>query len=1039
MAGITPSTGLISGIPIQDTVNKLMAIAAQPRDLLQSRTDDLKKQQSALDTLGSRLLSFKFSVNKLKVKDIFQARDVSSSNQDALQVALPASGTPALGSFQARPVQVASAQQLISQRFDASTSSLGTGTFSFRTGGFVDQGISLEQLNSGAGVARGKIKVTDRSGASAVIDLTAARSVDDVLSAINSNADIAVAASTSGDRFVLTDASGGSGNLVVQEVSGGTTAAGLGLSGINAASNSATGADVFKLYSGTKLSTLNDGNGVQISASGIVDLDVDLHDGSSLAVDLHDVSTLGDVVTQINAVDPAKLSAAISADGTRIQLTDLTAGGSNFSVANGVVGTAASDLGLVASTSGATISGGKLASGLRDTLLSSLKGGQGLGTLGQIQITNRNGGTATVDLSTAESLGDVVQAINAAGVSVTASINSARNGVVLSDTSGGSGHLVVANADGTTTATKLGLAIDSDVTSVDSGALKRQTLSEATLLSSINGGVGFTLGDIQVTNSAGTTKAADLNSAGHEAKTVGDIINAINGLNINVTARINDTGDGILLTDSSGGAGALGVKDLSGTVAKTLNLTQASTKQTVSGVQTQVIDGTSSYSIDLSDLNVSSTAIPLSSLNGGSGVAAGDILITDSNEKSIAIDLNGADAGITTVGQLIDAINAKAAANGTGVTARLDDSGTGIRLEDTAGGSKTLTVTDVNSTAAADLKIAGTAKLIGGKQVIDGLGAFSSTSAVQTGLDALAAKINSLNGGVSAATIFDGTGYRLSITANNTGSANQLLIDAGGSGLQFEEASKGQDAVILYGNGTTTGGGVLVSSPTNTFKGSVGGVDLTVSQASDTPVTVTVKQSDQALMSAMDDIVKSYNALRSDLGKLTSFDPNANTTGLLFGTGEALAVDDRLSRALTDRYFGLGNLQSLEQLGLSIGQDGTLAVDKSKLQDAIDADPNGVETFFTDPEKGIVAKLGGVIDQLAGDDKSLLARRSDTLADKIKVNQTRLDAYADQLDKQQTRLENQFNQLEQVLAQLQTSQSAIGDIQKLATGTTSSK
>src|SRR4051812_45668626 len=203
MAGISASTGLITGIPIEDTVNKLMAIAAKPRDLLKARTDDLTRQQTALDTLGSRLLSFKFSVNKLKVADVFQARDVSSSNTDALEVALPASGTPPIGSFQVRPVQVASSQQLLSQRFDDSTASLGTGTFSFRAGGFLDQGIALEQLNSGAGVNRGKIRITDRSGGTAVIDLTAARSVDDVLAAINENADIAVTASTSGDRFVL--------------------------------------------------------------------------------------------------------------------------------------------------------------------------------------------------------------------------------------------------------------------------------------------------------------------------------------------------------------------------------------------------------------------------------------------------------------------------------------------------------------------------------------------------------------------------------------------------------------------------------------------------------------------------------------------------------------------------------------------------------------------------------------------------------------------------------------------------------------------
>jgi flagellar hook-associated protein 2 len=1040
MAGISASTGLITGIPIEDTVNKLMAIAAKPRDLLKARTDDLTRQQTALDTLGSRLLSFKFSVNKLKVADVFQARDVSSSNTDALDVTLPASGTPPIGSFQVRPVQVASAQQLLSQRFDDSTAILGTGTFTFRAGGFLDQGIALEQLNSGAGVNRGKIRITDRSGGTAVIDLTAARSVDDVLAAINDNADIAVTASTNGDRFVLSDASGGSGNLVVQEVSGGTTAAGLGLSGVNAASNTATGADVFRLYSGTKLTTLNDGNGVQVSASGIVDLDVDLHDGSSLAIDLANVNTLGDVVTQINAASPTKLSAAISADGNRIQLTDLTAGGDNFSVANGVVGTTATDLGLVATTSGATISGDRLASGLRDSLLSRLNGGKGFGDLGQIEITNRNGASATVDLSTAETLGDVIGLINASGNAITASINAARNGIVLKDASGGSGNLVVANTDGTTTATKLGLAVDQDTTSVNSGAIKRQVTSEATLLTSLNGGVGFTLGDISITNSAGVTKSVDLNPTGHEAKTVGDVINAINGLNIEVQARINDNGDGVELIDTAGGASKLGVKDLSGTTAKSLNLTRASTAQTILGSPAQVTDGTTSYSIDLSNLTVSSSSIPLSSLNGGSGVAAGDILITDSTgDKSIALDLNGADAGITTVGQLVDAINAKATANGTGVIARIDDSGTGIYLEDKAGGTKKLTVKDLNSTAAADLRIAGEAKVVGGKQVIDGLGAFTSSSGIQTGLSALADKINALNGGVTAATVFDGTGYRLSITANNTGAANQLLIDAGGSGLEFEEAAKGQDALLLYGNSTSSGGGVLLSSQDNTFKGAVGGVDLTITGVSDKPVTVNVKQTDKTLMDTMDDIVKSYNALRTDLGKLTSFDDKANTTGLLFGTSEALEVDSRLSHALTDRYFGLGSLQSLEQLGLSIGSDGTLSVNKAKLQTAFDKDASGVETFFRDADKGIVAKLGAVVDQLAGEDTSVLARRSDVLADKIKINQTRLDAFATQLDNQQTRLTNQFYQLESIIAKLQQSQSALGDIQNLTSGASSSK
>jgi flagellar hook-associated protein 2 len=1032
MARITSSVGLITGLPIEETVKQLMAVAARPRDLLTSRTDEIKQEQTALDTLGARLLSFQFAANKLKGGSVFTTREATSSKPDLLQVALPASGTPAVGSYQVRPLQTASAQQLVSQRFDGSTTDLGSGAFSFRIGGFVDQGISLDQLNVGAGVPRGKIRITDRSGDSAVIDLTAARSVDDVLKAISTNTDISVTASTDGDAFTLSDHSGGSGNLIVQEVGAGTTASALGLAGVNVTAAEATGGDVFHLHSGTKLASLNDGNGVQISAATVADLEIGLADGTSLAIDLAGATTLGDVVTKINAVSPAKLSATIAADGNRLELTDLSGGGGSFTVANGVAGTAATDLGIEGAPGGATLAGKRVVAGLRDTLLASLNGGQGLGELGEIDITDRNGAAATVNLAAAETLGDVIRLINDSAANVTASINSARHGLVITDASGGSGNLIVANGDATDSADALGIAIDQATASVNSGALRRQTLSEATLLSSLNGGKGVVLGDITITDSAGTSKSADLNSIGSEAKTVGDVITAINALSNGVEARINDAGDGILLVDTAGGSGKLGVKDASGTIARSLNLTRANKTIDLQGTPTQVIDGTSSYSIDLSDLALSSTAIPLSTLNGGSGVAAGDIRITDSREKSLALDLNGADAGITTVGQLIDAINAKATAGGVGVTASLNAAGTGIRLEDIAGGTKKLTVTDLNSSAAADLKIIGEAKLVGGVQVIDGAGAFPAASSAQTGLAALAAKINEQNAGVTASTVFDGEGYRLSLSVNATGAANQLLVDAGGTTLEFEEAAAAQDALLLYGNLGTPSGGLLLTSSTNDFDGSIGGLDLTVSAASETPITVTVAQTDASLVEAVEDMVEAYNALRTDLDKLTAFDSEALTTGLLFGSNVALQVDTRLSHALTDRYAGLGSFQSLEQIGISVADDGMLELNKTKLRSAFETNPSGLREFVSNSQNGVAKKLSDVVERLAGSDDSLLATRSDTLQANIESNETRLESFNLQLQRQQERLLMQFYQLETLIAKLQQSQSALAALQPIA-------
>lgn len=1028
MSRINSSVGLITGIPIEETVAKLMQIAAKPRDLLKSRNDGLKQQQSALDAIGSRLLGFQFALNKLKASTVFETRTITSNNADALTASAPAAGTPVVGSYQVQPIQVASAQQILSRRFDSAAEALAGGSFTFRLGGHVDRGQQLAELNGGAGVQRGKIRITDRSGAATTVDLSFALTVDDVVTAINDQTDVAVTASTRGDSFTLTDHSGGVGNLRVQDVGGGSTAAGLGLAGINIAADQAEGADVLWLHAGTKLARLNDGTGVDITKEDVVDLEVTLRSGAQLSIDLHDATTLGDVVTQINAASPTRLKAAISDDGRRLELTDLTSGTGNFRVANGAASSAADALGIAGDVTAATIAGDRLIAGLQDTLLGSLNGGRGVGALGQITITDRDGATGAVNLAAAETLNDVIDAINAAAPQVTAAFNEARNGIVVTDDSGGTGKLTVGNADATNAATKLKLLVSSETASVNSGSLGKQTIGRATLLSSLNGGKGVTLGDIRIIDSAGVSRTADLDRFGSQPRTFGDVIDAINSLSNGVEARINDAGDGIVVVDTANGSGALSIQDTTGTIAKSLHLTRASKTITIDGQSKKAIDGTTSYKVSLDDLTVDAESIALASLNGGKGVAAGDVTIVDSQGKSIGLDLNGADASITTVGQLIEAINERAEANGMKLTARVNDAGTGIQLEDNSGGSGKLEVRDVNSTTAADLKLKTAATKSGSAQTINGAGAFPASTA-STGLDALAARINDLKAGVTASAIFDGLGYRLSLVANSTGTASALGFDNGDAGLQLEEVSEAQDALLLYGNFTKPGAGVLLSSGDGNFASAIGGVDVTVKAPSDAPVTISVAQTDSSLVEAIEDVVESYNSLRTDLGKLTTFDEEAAAVGLLFGSNEALQVDSRLSQALTSRYFGAGSIQSLETIGLSLKADGTLELNSTKLRNAFTSNPDAVEQFFTDANSGVVKKLTDVIDRLAGAENSLLAARSDALQDSIKANDERLTKFQATLDRQEERMLTQFYQLESVIAKLQSSLTAIQNLQ----------
>ena len=1039
MGRISSNIGLVTGLQITDTVDQLMQISAIPRDRLATRTQGLQSQQLAINSLASRLLSIKFSLNSLKVSSAYNSREVASSDTDVLIASLASDASPPVGNFTLRTVQTASSQQLLSQRLDDLESGLGSGTLSFGFGGIVDRGISLDELNDGAGVTRGQIQISDRDGNSSVIDLSTVRSVDDVLHAINIDTTINVTAITDGDAFKLVDNTTGGGTLSVQEVGIGTTAADLGLDGISTTSAEATGTSVFRLHSGTRLSTLNDGNGVQITDDlvDVDDLTITLLDGTNDGVDLSGAKTLADVIDAINndAELTGKITAAISGDGHRLVLNDLTSGGGSFSITNGLTGNAADDLGLSVAAAGATITGERLVSGLGDTLLSSLKGGQGVGVLGQVAITDRDGGSDIVDLSSAETLGDVLDLINASSADVTAAFNTSRGGISISDDSGGSGNLIVANNDGTNSADALSIAVDAAQNTVDSGTLNRQSLSRSTLLSSLNGGAGATVGDISITDTNGKTVAFDLNSSDNEAKTVGDVIDKINaaaaGANpLGVEARINDTGDGVVIIDTVGGSATLGVTDINGTIAESLNLTRASTTIDINGTTTVVIDGAERFEVDLADLDATAESISLASLNGGAGIAAGDFTITDSGSTDpgiTAIDFNGADAGITTIGQLIDTINDRAAAGGANVTASINSAGTGILLTDNVNGSGTLTVTDINSTTATDLKIEGEAT----NGTIDGKGLFSAQSANQSVLDKLTDRINDLDAGVTASTVFDGIGYRLSLTVDQTGSGNELLLDSGTSVFSFEQIGAAQDALVVFGDQTTPGSGVLISSKTNEFKELISGVDLTVVAASSTPVTITVESTDEPVVDAVEEFVEAYNTLRDELDELTSFDAEGQTTGLLFGTNEALRVETELSRLVTDRHFGLGSFETLAGIGVTVDDQGKLQLDKGELKEAFAEDPSGLQTFFSDKNNGIVAKFNAAIDRLADADNSLLINRSDALQDTIESNEERIEQLNASLDRQRERLLLQFYQLEQVIANLQQSFSALQGLQPL--------
>lgn len=605
MGRIQSNVGLITGVPIGETVDKLMQIEARPRNNLQEANKKIDLERAAITELSALLMAVQYPVKNLGKVAIYDKRSATSSNEAALGVRV--TGSPAVGSYVFTPLRAVQADRWLGTGVREATEPLGAGTLSFRFGPAIDRPLALEQLRGGQGFRRGVIRITDRSGASAEIDLTTVQTLDDVLEAINGNTRINVRAEVVGDHIRLTDLTGMNvSRLRVQDVGGGQAAASLGLAGIDADASVADGQDIVWVSPDTLLGELNDGLGISASST-LPDISFQLRDGTTGVIDFDPLPppgqsrqterTLGDVVARINQAAPGKLEAAISADGKRLVLRDLTTGTGEFTLSALYGSQALHELGLDVAANQGVITGRRLIGGLKSPALSQLNGGAGLGTLGTIRITDRNGVQATVDLSGAETLEDVIRTINAAGIGVRAAVNRARNGLVIEDLTGGPGNLKIESLDSTNTAEKLNIAVDAAVTSQNSGDLHLRTISVNTKLNDLNGGRGVARGKFTITDSTGVTATIDLAALG--AQTVGDVLAAINRSAARVNATINATGDGILIRDLAGGSGRLVINEMGGTTAADLGILKESVLQDFGGQNAYAVDGSFTYRIEL--------------------------------------------------------------------------------------------------------------------------------------------------------------------------------------------------------------------------------------------------------------------------------------------------------------------------------------------------------------------------------------------------------------------------------------------------------
>jgi flagellar hook-associated protein 2 len=145
MAGTITVGGLATGLDTNSIISQLVALESQPLNDLQSQRADVVAQQSAFQTLNTKILAFLTAVDKVRDNGDVIARQATSSDTSVLTAT--ASGTASPGSTAINVTALAQGAIATSSIGTASATSAvatGAGSFTFRIGSGQNQTIAVD-------------------------------------------------------------------------------------------------------------------------------------------------------------------------------------------------------------------------------------------------------------------------------------------------------------------------------------------------------------------------------------------------------------------------------------------------------------------------------------------------------------------------------------------------------------------------------------------------------------------------------------------------------------------------------------------------------------------------------------------------------------------------------------------------------------------------------------------------------------------------------------------------------------------------------
>ena len=344
-------------------------------------------------------------------------------------------------------------------------------------------------------------------------------------------------------------------------------------------------------------------------------------------------------------------------------------------------------------------------------------------------------------------------------------------------------------------------------------------------------------------------------------------------------------------------------------------------------------------------------------------------------------------------------------------------SGSSVSVETTSKAKPGTHTLDVSSLATSDIKQSQTG--YGYDEALMGAGTmhleidgkpFDITVTSTDSIKSVVKKINEQTDGKIEASLLNVGGtdpYHLVLKSAETGAQNNITVTGD---FDFDQVGAGaKDASFNFD-------GIQITRSSNEVDDLVEGLTIKLEQEGKT--NITVKQDNSKLLEGMEKFVDEYNKLVQGFTESTKFDKTSKAAGLFQGNSSIRTAATALKDALILTTSKDG--KTMESFGLELQRDGTINLNKSKLEETLKENPQQVEDFFrgTNGRDGAFNRLESAIFDIKTSSSGVLKSLAKNLDDDANRLQELQKASQKRLDDRYSIMAKKFAAYDSVIAKL---------------------